>query len=141
LFEWWLRFKMLMGKASTPPGGPPMISDAIGDSGGQSRRWRLNGRSKEMRAVRLIERAAKAGWDIPQQTKEEAVAALRRSLTCPDASPREIASAVSALAALTQAETAAVKVMVDVEERLGDRADRGYAELALEEELEGLSRG
>jgi hypothetical protein len=121
-----------------------MISDLTGDSGGQGRRgyrWRLNGRSREMRAVRLIERAAKAGWDIPPQAKEEAVAALRRSLTCPDASPREIASAVSALAALGQTEVASIKMMADVEEKLGERVDRGYAEMALEEELEGLSRG
>jgi hypothetical protein len=120
-----------------------MISDA-GDNGGKGRRTgrlRFIGRSKEMRVVRLIERAAKAGWDIPEAAKREAIEALRRSLTCPDASPREVSSAVSALAALTQAETAAVKVMVDVEEKLGERADRGYAEMALEEELEGLTGG
>jgi hypothetical protein len=120
-----------------------MIS-AAGDDGGNCRRTgrcRFNGRSREMRAVRLIERAARAGWNIPPQAKEEAVAALRRSLTCPDASPREISSAVSALAALGQTEVASIKMMADVEEKLGDRADRGYAEMALEEELEGLTRG
>jgi hypothetical protein len=120
-----------------------MIS-AAGDSGGNGHRvgrLRYNGRSKEMRAVRLIERAARAGWDIPPQAKEEAIAALRRSLTCPDASPREISAAVSALAAIGQTEVASIKVMADVEEKLGDRADRGYAEMDLEEELEGLSRG
>jgi hypothetical protein len=48
---------------------------------------------------------------------------LRRSLTCPDASPREISSAASALAALGQTEVASIKMMADVEEKLGERAE------------------
>jgi hypothetical protein len=94
-----------------------------------------------MSAVRLLERAARAGWDIPEAAKQEAVAALRRSLTCPDASPRELASAPSALAALGQAEVASLKAQAEIEERLGERADRGYERLDLEADLEGLPRG